>query len=221
MLKRLRPYLTYANVASTFCLFVVLGGTAYAGVSLAKDSVTSQQIKAGAVRNAELADNAVTSSKVRDGSLLGSDFAPGQLPQGPKGDPGADGAPGASGSPDTPAQVRDKLKQVDGAGSGIDADMVDGVDSGELPRVIYRSTQDFDPSNLVPGACESLPLAPSNVNLKSTDTVIVTPSEISHFPLQYTSAIRASVGFIYANVCNNGATTFDDPPITINFMVLR
>jgi hypothetical protein len=217
----MRSHLTYANVVSTLCLFVLFGGAAYAATGLTKDSVTSRQIKAGSVRNEELGDDAVTSPKVQDGSLLEADFAPGQLPRGPKGDDGAPGAPGADGSPDTPAQVLGKLRQVDGAGSGIDADSIDGIDSGGLPRVIYRSTQNFDPSNLTPGACESLPLAASGVNLQSTDTVIVTPSEISHFPLQYSTAIRASVGFIYANVCNNGGTTFDDPPITINFMVLR
>jgi hypothetical protein len=221
MLTRLRHHLTYANVLSTLCLFLVLGGAAYAATGLRKDSVTSRQIAPEAVKNAELADDSVTSPKVRDGSLLEADFAPGQLPAGPQGEPGADGAPGADGSPDTPAQVRDKLGEVDGSGSGIDADRIDGIDSGEFPRVILRSTQSFDPGNLTPGACESLPFAPSGVNLHSTDTVIVTPSEISHFPLQYSSAIRASVGFIYANVCNNGGTTFDDPPITINFLVLR
>jgi hypothetical protein len=40
-----------------------------------------------------------------------------QGPQGPKGDPG---------SPDTPQQVLDKLKTVDGAGSGLDADLFGG-----------------------------------------------------------------------------------------------
>lgn len=44
-------------------------------------------------------------------------------PQGPQGPAGADGA---DGSPDTAAQVRDKLKTVDGSGSGIDADLLDG-----------------------------------------------------------------------------------------------
>lgn len=62
-------------------------------------------------------------------------------PQGPQGPAGADGQngvdgqPGATGaagsdgqdgSPDTPAQVLDKLVQVDGSGSGLDADTLDG-----------------------------------------------------------------------------------------------
>ena len=221
MRNRLRSHLTYANVLSTLCLFLLLGGAAYAATGLNKDSVGSREIAADAVRNSELADNAVTSPKVKDGSLLEADFAPGQLPAGPKGEPGADGAPGADGSPDTPAQVRDKLAQVDGSGSGIDADAIDGIDSGGLGRVIYRSSQSFDPPNLTPGACSSFPLAPSNVDLHSGDSVILTPSEFTFFPLQYTGGIRASVGFIYGNVCNNGGTAFDEGPMKLNFMVIR
>ena len=44
------------------------------------------------------------------------------------GDPaGLRGPAGGNGSPDTPEQVREKLIQVDGAGSGIDADKLDGL----------------------------------------------------------------------------------------------
>ena len=54
-------------------------------------------------------------------------------PPGPPGPPGADstvpGPPGANGSPDTPAQVLAKLITVDGAGSGLDADLLDGMNS--------------------------------------------------------------------------------------------
>ena len=53
-------------------------------------------------------------------------------PQGPAGPTGLTGATGpqgpagADGSPDTAAQVRAKLVTVDGSGSGIDADLLDG-----------------------------------------------------------------------------------------------
>lgn len=45
---------------------------------------------------------------------------------GPAGSPGSPGSPGADGSPDTAAQVLAKLITVDGAGSGLDADLLDG-----------------------------------------------------------------------------------------------
>ena len=54
--------------------------------------------------------------------------------QGPRGLAGDAGEEGEQGSPDTPEQVRDKLIQADGAGSGVDSDLLDGVDSGAFMR---------------------------------------------------------------------------------------
>src|SRR5688500_19048428 len=83
-------HLTYANVMSTIGVFLALGGVAYAGLTLPRNSVGSKHIKA----------NAVKSPKVADGSLLAGDFAPGQLPAGeagPVGPTGPRGLTGASG----------------------------------------------------------------------------------------------------------------------------
>jgi hypothetical protein len=95
MLSKIRGHLTYANVVSTLCLFVLLGGGAWAATKLAKNSVGAKQIKKNAVKAAEikansvktaeladgsvstlkLADGAVVSSKVGDGSLRAEDLA--------------------------------------------------------------------------------------------------------------------------------------------------
>ena len=68
-------------------------------------------------------------------------------PPGPVGPPGADstvpgppGPPGASGSPDTAAQVLAKLITVDGTGSGLDADLLDGKDSTAFGTVTNIAT---------------------------------------------------------------------------------
>ena len=53
---------------------------------------------------------------------------------GPQGPQGPRGAAGGEGSPDTPAQVLAKLVQVDGAGSGVDADRLDGADGADFVR---------------------------------------------------------------------------------------
>jgi hypothetical protein len=87
VLGKLRRHLTYANVVSTVCLFVVLGGSAYAAASLARGSVKSRHI----------ARNAVTSAKVRDRSLLARDFRAGELPAGARGEPGPAGPAGPAG----------------------------------------------------------------------------------------------------------------------------
>jgi hypothetical protein len=104
MASKLRPHLTYANVVSSVCLFVVLGGSAYAGVTLSKNSVTSKHIKNGQVKRDDIAKNAVTSAKVADSSLLAQDFKAGQLPAGPKGDSGSQGPPGPPGQPGEPGE---------------------------------------------------------------------------------------------------------------------
>ncbi len=62
-------------------------------------------------------------------------------PQGPAGPTGAtgptgpQGPAGADGSPDTAAQVRAKLVTVDGSGSGIDADLLDGSHASAFARL--------------------------------------------------------------------------------------
>jgi hypothetical protein len=72
----LRRHLTYANVISTICLFLVLGGgAAFAAAKLAKSSVGTEQLKGEAVTKGKLAPNSVNSKKVVNGSLTGEDIA--------------------------------------------------------------------------------------------------------------------------------------------------
>ncbi len=83
--RRRRP--SAGVVLSIVALFVALGGSSYAAVSLPKASVGAPQIQ----------KNAVNSKKVLDGSLLKKDFKPGQLPAGPQGPQGAPGQQGPQG----------------------------------------------------------------------------------------------------------------------------
>ena len=93
----MRRHLSYANVASTLALIMVLGGTAYAGASLARNSVGSGQLKRGAVANSDIRNNAVTSAKVRNGSLRAADFARGVLNTAASSTPGPRGLTGPAG----------------------------------------------------------------------------------------------------------------------------
>ncbi len=89
MTKRLIDRLSYANVVATLALFVALGGASYAAIKVPADSVGSKQIKANAVKNAELADGSVTTAKIAanavgpsqigDGSVTGSKIAGGAV----------------------------------------------------------------------------------------------------------------------------------------------
>jgi hypothetical protein len=76
-----------AMVVAFIALLAALGSSAYAQLTIPRNSVG----------NAQLKRNAVTSSKVRNGSLLSRDFRAGQLPQGPRGPAGPQGPAGPAG----------------------------------------------------------------------------------------------------------------------------
>jgi hypothetical protein len=80
---------TPAMAVALAALTVALGGTSYAAIKLPSNSVGTKQLKR----------DAVTGEKVKDASLFANDFAPGQIPKGPRGDTGAPGAQGAPGAP--------------------------------------------------------------------------------------------------------------------------
>jgi hypothetical protein len=64
-LKHLRGGLTYANVISTICLVLLVGGgTAVAAGGFAKDSVGTRQLKNSAVTAAKVKAGAITGAKI-------------------------------------------------------------------------------------------------------------------------------------------------------------
>jgi len=92
---------TYANVVATVALFIAIGGSSYAALT-----VTGAQVRDGSLTGRDVHNASLTGSDVRDRSLRFADFAPGQLPagpagpagpQGPKGDAGATGPQGPKG----------------------------------------------------------------------------------------------------------------------------
>jgi hypothetical protein len=102
-----------SNVVGYAALFIALGGVTYAA-GLAKDSVKAKQIAKNAVRGAEVKDNALKGADIDEGSLT--------LPA------------------ETGQTILDKLKTVDGAGSGLSADSLDSLDSSNL----YTKTESDD-----------------------------------------------------------------------------
>jgi hypothetical protein len=91
-MRRIRG--SYANVMATLAMFIALGGTSYAVITLPRNSVGSKQLRA----------NAVSSGKVRNGSIGQRDLAPSARglrgPRGPAG-PGGAAAPTARPAPAT------------------------------------------------------------------------------------------------------------------------
>lgn len=68
-MKSARRHLSYANVISTICLFVLLGGGAYAAARLPAKSVGTAQLKAGAVTAAKIKDGTITGAKVNSATI--------------------------------------------------------------------------------------------------------------------------------------------------------
>jgi hypothetical protein len=68
-LKALRAKLSYSNVVSTICLFLLLGGAAVAATNLPKNSVGTKQLKNNSVTTAKIKNGAVTGAKVQVSSL--------------------------------------------------------------------------------------------------------------------------------------------------------
>ena len=103
MLSRLRSHLTYANVVSSLCLFIVLGG----GTAYAAKTIGSKQIANNSVQGKDIKNGSITGKDVRKKSLTARLFRAGQLPRGATGPQGPAGPQGAAGA--TSVVVRERV----------------------------------------------------------------------------------------------------------------
>lgn len=110
MVHRIRPHLTAANIMSALALFIALGGTSYAAISITGANVRDNSLTGRDVRNGSLgtADLAATARRALRGQRglrgatgmageRGSDGATGAT--GPAGATGAQGVAGPKGDP--------------------------------------------------------------------------------------------------------------------------
>ncbi len=75
-MNAIRKRLTYANVVSSICLFLLLGGgAALAAEQLGKNTVGSKQLKKNAVTAAKLKNNAVTEAKIQANAISSTKIA--------------------------------------------------------------------------------------------------------------------------------------------------
>lgn len=88
-MQRLRGKLTYANVISTLCLFMLLGGGAYAATQLPKNSVGAKQIKNGAITGKKIKKGTIDASKLTPSAV--ATLKGGAGPVGPQGIQGPQG----------------------------------------------------------------------------------------------------------------------------------
>lgn len=93
MSSRIREHLSYANVTASLALFIALGGTSYAAITLPRNSVGPAQIRSSAVSSTEIRDRSI---RLRDVSPTTRRQLEGRAgPQGPPGAPGPAGQPAA------------------------------------------------------------------------------------------------------------------------------
>ncbi len=92
MFTKLRARLTYANVMATVAVFIALGGSSYAAITITGKNVKNRSLTAKDIKKSSL-----TTREVKNRSLLAQDFKAGQLPAGPRGQQGVKGDKGAPG----------------------------------------------------------------------------------------------------------------------------
>ena len=116
MLSKLSTNLTYANVVSTLCLFIVLGGGAFAATT-----ITGKNVKDSSLTGKDVKNSSLTTSDVKNGSLLARDFKASQLPAGPKGSTGPQGPKGDKGDSGDlqPVPVFGRVEGVDPVGGKL------------------------------------------------------------------------------------------------------
>jgi hypothetical protein len=70
-----RRHLSFANVTAALALFVALGGTGYAAISIPANSIGARQIRPNAVGASEIRRGAVGRPEIRPGGVASSEIA--------------------------------------------------------------------------------------------------------------------------------------------------
>lgn len=154
MLGNLRRRLRFANVVACVALFVALGGTGYAALT-----VTGKNVRNGSLTGADIRNSSIASADVRDRSLLSKDFRSGQLPSGApgvRGPQGPAGPTGDRGDPGAPGSAR-AYAFVDSDGS-VDESRSKGVADANVSAVgntYCFSALGFTPVNVMVTVLES------------------------------------------------------------------
>jgi hypothetical protein len=129
----IRTHSSFANAISLIALFVALGGTSLAAVTLTKNSVGAKQIKKNAVQASEIKRNAVGASEIRpnavasgdiaDNGVGGSDLSDNSVGAGELSDNSVGGGELADNSVGTGEVTNDSLTATDITGSSLDAEI--------------------------------------------------------------------------------------------------
>jgi hypothetical protein len=138
MARKIRTHLSYANVMATAAVFVALGGSSYAAIS-----ITGKNVKNSSLTGMDLKDSSITGKDVEDGALRARDFKPGELPKGDKGDKGEPGTNASvngvaaggdlTGAYPNPRLAAGAVTGTDVAGDTLTGEHVDEATLGQVP----------------------------------------------------------------------------------------
>jgi len=148
---------SYANVVSTLCLFLLLGGGAYAANRLAKNSVGSRELKPRAVGPAHLKNRAVTFRTLHPNAR--------RRLRGARGPEGIPGAPGQQGPPGDPAAIGLGVVGTANLAPAIPAVRVThslsvGIEGGSLSKPLSFDEERYDTADMHDPAANSRLTAP-------------------------------------------------------------
>ena len=101
-MSRMRSHLAH-NLVAYLALFVALGGSSYAAVTIGSaqikdNSVTSKDLKNNGIRSRDIRNGTIVGRDVAKGTLLRANFKSGQLPTGSRGATGPAGPQGPQGA---------------------------------------------------------------------------------------------------------------------------
>jgi hypothetical protein len=123
VLSRFRSYRPgHTTVVAYLALFVALGGSSYAAVT-----ITGKNVKNRSLTAKDIKKNSLTTTEVKDRSLLGKDFKAGQLPRGATGATGPQGPKGNTGADATKLWAAVNSDGTLRTGSGVTASAASGT----------------------------------------------------------------------------------------------
>jgi hypothetical protein len=126
----MRKHLTYANIVSSICLFLLLGGgAALAADQLGKNTVGTKQLKKNAVTAAKIKNNAVTGVKIPANAISSEKIADGAVTLAKLG----------SNSVDSSKVIDKSLTGIDVAPESLTGDNINESTLGAVPNAAKLS----------------------------------------------------------------------------------
>jgi hypothetical protein len=200
-MRLIRKHFSYANVMSTFGVFIALGlGSAYAAdkigsKDIAKNAVKSKHVKGKAVKTKHIAKGAVNSKKVADRSLLSVDFAPNQLPQGAKGDPGPQGQQGERG----PSDAYFAFNNGGAAPASAVIEVTREVPAGEYTATaVARGENDTSTTHSIYGSCTLFENTNDGISNQSYSSSAYLPPKVNDINPRGSAMLPATTVFRFA-----------------------